>query len=239
MAFVHYWASFLLSLTRAGLSLKMPNADLDENLWPWMPRLLFVFNFTLFLWPSITKYTNTAAFPNHRYSNRGSNVANISLLCGRQLLRDFFLNLYMCQTCTPPQPHGRFWEWIRTNPTRTSTWGWSRGLCWGLRDIGEKETMIPTWSLVFWLASNRCTGSYLNSSNIIWVLIFNWCLECSANIYFLPRRCVGQFIKWGRLFSVPGVLASSEILEKRPNLPCKVLFLGSMHNLYPAIMYTA
>ena len=49
----------------------------------------------------------------------------------------------MCQTCTPPQPHGRFWEWIRTNPTGTSTWGWSRGLCWGLRDIGEKETDDP------------------------------------------------------------------------------------------------
>ena len=54
-----------------------------------------------------------------------------------------FLNLYMCQTCTPPQPHGRFREWIRTNPTGTSTWGWSRGLCWGLRDIGEKETDDP------------------------------------------------------------------------------------------------
>ena len=44
---------------------------------------------------------------------------------------------------TPPQPHGRFREWIRTNPTGTSTWGWSRGLCWGLRDIGEKETDDP------------------------------------------------------------------------------------------------
>ena len=143
MAFVQYWASFLLSLTGAGLSLKMPYADLDENLWPWMPRLLFVFNFTLFLWPSITKYTNTAAFPKNRYSNGGFNVAKVSLLCGRQLLGNHFFNLYLCQSYTSPQPHGRFREWIRTNPTRTSTWGWSRGLCWGLRDIGEKETDDP------------------------------------------------------------------------------------------------
>ena len=227
MAFVHYWASFLLSLTGAGLSLKMPYADLDENLWPWMPRLLFVFNFTLFLWPSITKYTNTAAFPNHRYSNRGFNVANISLLCGRQLLRNHF---FLICTCVRPVHHLSLLEDSENGLEpilQGRVHGGGPGACAGDWETSvKKRPMIPTWSLVFWLALNRCTGSYLNSSNIIWVLIFNWCLECSANIYFLPRRCVGQFIKWGRLFSVPGVLASYEILEKRPNLPCKVLFLG-------------
>ena len=239
MAFVQYWASFLLSLTGAGLSLKMPYADLDENLWPWMPRLLFVFNFTLFLWPSITKFTNTAAFPNHRYSNRGFNVANISLL----LVANYYAITFLICTCVRAIHHLSLME-DSENGLEPILQGRVHGggprACAG--DWGtsvKKRPMTPTWSLVFWIASNRCTGSYLNSSNIIWVLIFNWCLECSANIYILPRRCLRQFIKWERLFLSRGSWPPMKFWKKGLICLAKSYFWGSMHNLYPAIMYTA
>ena len=132
-----------------------------------------------------------------------------------------FLNLYMCQTCTPPQPHGRFWEWIRTNPTRTSTWGWSRGLCWGLRDIGEKETDDP-----------HLISSLLTRLEPFYRLISQFLQHHLSSYFQLVFRMFWKNLvleaiyQVGKTFSVPGVLASYEILEKRPNLPCKVLFLG-------------